>query len=155
MREKRFIAEHRGGPLRKEQHIQLMIWACDCVKHVLPLLGENPDKRLVNALVVARAWAEGKAKVGDARKASVQAHAAAREFSDPVAIAIARAAGHAVATAHMADHSLGPALYALRAVKIAGKPVEEERDWQNQQLPEVIRELVLSTRNLKEKSFRL
>ena len=37
---------------------------------------------------------------------------------DYAEIAVARAIGHTVATAHMADHSLGAALYALKAVKI-------------------------------------
>jgi hypothetical protein len=46
----------------------------------------------------------------------------------------------------MADHSLGAALYALRAAKAAGEPVERERKWQDGQLPRGIRRLVLSAR---------
>jgi hypothetical protein len=42
------------------------------------------------------------------------------------AIAVARSVGHAVATAHIADHSLGAAWYALKAVKSAGKSIGEE-----------------------------
>ncbi len=144
MRDKRFIAEHRGGPLKKEQHRQLIKWACDCAEHVLPLFGEKLDERLKNALLIAKEWANGKATVGDAMKASVEAHAVARESSNPVSIAVARSVGHAVATAHMADHSLGAALYALKAVKNAGKSVDAERKWQNEQLPSEIKELVLT-----------
>jgi len=146
MRDRRFIAEHRGGPLKKEQHYQLITWACDCAEHVLPLFGEINDERLEYALEVAKKWKQGKASVGDARKASVGAHDVARESLDPIAIAVARAIGHAVATAHMADHSLGPAWYALKAVKSAGKSVEAERKWQDKQLPPEIKELILSTR---------
>jgi len=73
---------------------------------VLPLFGKKIDERLLHALFIANEWAKGKATVGDAMKASVEAHAAAREATDPVSTAIARAVGHAVATAHMADHSL-------------------------------------------------
>ena len=51
MRDKRFIAEHRGGPLKKEQHCQLITWACTCAEHVVPLCGETIDERLKNALV--------------------------------------------------------------------------------------------------------
>lgn len=40
-------------------------------------------------------------------KASVYAHAIARESSTPLAIELARSVGQTVATAHMADHSLG------------------------------------------------
>jgi len=36
MRDKRFIAEHRDGPLKKEQHRLLIKWACDCAENVLP-----------------------------------------------------------------------------------------------------------------------
>jgi hypothetical protein len=61
MRDQRFVAEHRGGPLKKEQHRQMITWACDCAEHVLPLFGKNPDERLKNALMVAKAWAQGTA----------------------------------------------------------------------------------------------
>ncbi len=83
MRDQRFVAKHRGGPLKKEQHCQLITWAIACAEHVLPLFGEKPDERLENALLVAKAWAQGKASTGDAMKASVAAHAVARESSDP------------------------------------------------------------------------
>jgi uncharacterized protein GlcG (DUF336 family) len=155
MRDKRFIAEHRGGPLKKEQHIQLIKWACACVEHVLPLLGKKSDERLENVLLVAKEWANRKVKTGVAMKASLAAHAIARESSNPIVIAIARAAGHAVATAHMADHSLGGALYALKAIKFANKSVDAERKWQNKQLPVEIRELILSSRTVKEKALKL
>jgi hypothetical protein len=155
MRDKRFIAEHRGGPLKKKQHRQLINWACACAEHVLPLFGEKIDERLIHALIIAREWEKGTASVGDAMKASLDAHAVARESSDPVAIVVARAVGHSVATAHMADHSLGPALYALKAVKKAGKSVDQERKWQNEQLQSEIRELVLSARIEKEKHLKI
>jgi hypothetical protein len=162
MRDKRFVTEHRGGPLKKEQHHQLMEWACECAEHVLPLFGEQPDGRLIHALRVAREWKQGKASVGDARKASLGAIAVANEllasdaaalekgYSKPVAIAVARAVGHAVATAHMADHSLGPAWYALKAVKGAGLSIDSERKWQDEQLPSEIEELVLTAREIRK-----
>ncbi len=145
MREKGFIAEHRGGLLKKEQHFLLMEWACCCAENVIPLLGENADERLIIALQVAKEWSMGKASTGEARNASLGAIAVANKSSDPVAVAVARAVGHAVATAHMADHSLCAALYALKAVKSAGKSIEAESEWQNQQLPAGIRELVTGT----------
>lgn len=150
MRDRRFIAEHQGGSLTKEQHYQLMTWACDCAEHVLPLFGEPIDERLTDALKVAKAWKQGNASVGDTRKASVAAHAVARESSNPTAIAVARAVGHAVATAHMAHHSLGSAWYALKAVKSAGKSVDAERQWQDEQSPSGIKDLVISARSNKE-----
>ena len=149
MRDKRFIAVHRGGPLKREQHDQLIKWACDCADHVLYLFGKNIDERLKNALNVAKEWEQGNVSVGDARKASLDAHAVARESSDPIAIAVARSVGHAVATAHMADHSLGAKWYALKAVKNAGMSIEEERKWQDVKLPSEIKKLVQTAREIR------
>ncbi len=150
MRDKRFVAEHRGGPLKKAQHYQLMEWACDCAEHVLILFGERIDERLRIALSVAKEWKQGKALVGDARKAALGAIAVANESPNLTAIAVARSVGHAVATAHMANHSLGAALYALKAVKGAGGSMDGERRWQDQQLPSEIRELVLTARKTRK-----
>ncbi len=150
MRDKRFIAEHRGGPLKKEQHYQLITWACDCAENVLHLFGEITDERLKNALNVAKEWKQGNASVGDARKASSGAIAVANESSNQTTIAVARSVGHAVATAHMADHSLGAALYALKAVKNAGKSIDAERRWQDEQLPSEIKDLILTARKSRK-----
>jgi hypothetical protein len=146
MRNKRFIAEHRGGLLKKKNHRLLMIWACSCAEHVLPLYYETLDERLKNALFIGKKWSTGNIKAGEAMKASVNAHAAARESTNPASIAVARSVAQAVATAHMADHSLGAARYALKAVKIAGKSIDTERRWQNEQLPAEIMEIVLTAR---------
>jgi hypothetical protein len=152
VRDKSFIDESRGGLLTKKQHRQLMIWACVCTEHVLHLLAGTLDGRLANALLIAREWANGNTAAGEARKASVGAHAAARECTNPTSIAVARAIGQAVATAHMADHSLGAAIYALKAIKYAGKSIDTERKWQNAQLPTEIKEIVLTARINKEKT---
>ena len=153
MRDKIFVAEHRGGLLKKEQHQQLMQWGCVCAEHVLFLYGKEIDKRLKNAIRVAKEWIKGNVSVGDARNASVDAHSLARESPNPTSVAVARSVGHTVAIAHMADHSIGAALYALKAVKSAGKSVENERIWQNKQLPAEIKEIVLTARRKKEKHF--
>jgi len=150
MRDKRFVAEHRGGPLKKERHVQLITWACDCAEHVVHLFGEITDERLKNALVIARAWAQGNASTGDAMKASVAAHAVARESSHPTSRAVARSVGQAVATAHMADHSLGAAWYALKAVKNACQSTDAERRWQDEHMPPEIKDLVLSARKSRK-----
>ena len=154
MRDLRFKAVHRGGPLDLERHRQLALWAAACAERVLPLFARRHprDDRPRRAIKTARAWAAGEVSVGEARKAAFAAHAAAREASDVAAREAARAAGHAVATAHMADHALGPAWYAIRAVQVsldqpAGvKAAERERAWQDKHLPPSIRDLVLSAR---------
>jgi hypothetical protein len=144
MRDKRFVTVHRGGPPGKEQHVQLMEWACNCAHHVLPLMGDATGKRLAAALTTARQWGLGEASVGDARNASLGAIAVANEWTDPVAVAVARTIGHAVATAHMADHCLRAAAYALKAVKAADGSMEAEQKWQEEQIPDGVSELLLS-----------
>ncbi len=144
MRNQRFVAVHRGGLLELGDHALLSLWAADCAEHVLTLFeAHEEDCRPRCAIEVARAWARGEVTVGEARKASVAAHAAAREASCVEATAAARAAGHAVATAHMADHSLGAAYYAVKAVSAAGMEPDSERRWQIAQCPDDIRDLVL------------
>jgi hypothetical protein len=155
MRDRIFIAEHRGGLLKKEQHIQLIKWACKCSEHVLNLFGETLDERLNKALLIAEEWANGNASVGDAMKASVGAHAVARKSANPTSIAVARSVGQAVATAHMADHSLLAALYALKALKNADISIDTERKWQNEQLPSEIKDIVMTAMIMKEKAFKI
>jgi hypothetical protein len=150
MRDKRFVAAHRGGPLTKDHHHQLIRWARECSEHVVSLTGQNIDKRLIHALQVAKEWEHEKATVGEARNAAFGAIAVANESSDPVITAVARSIGHAVATAHMADHSTGAAEYALQAVKICGKSIEEERTWQDEKLTPDISELILTARQKKK-----
>ena len=145
MRDHRFVAVHRGGPLTLENHCKLITWAADCAEHVLPLAGSlSNDQRLLETIKVARAWAKGEVSVGTAQKASLGAHATARSTLTPTATAVARAVGQAVATAHMADHSLGGALYALKAVEADGQSTDLEHHWQLEQLPIELRTLVLS-----------
>lgn len=147
MRDQRFVAEHRGGPLSRHNHQLMARWAAECAEHVLSALWKSDkDQRPLDALRQARAWARGEISVGDARKAAVAAHAAARESKDAAATAAARATGHAAGTAHMADHCLGAAAYALKAAEQGGINTEQERQWQDQQLPVSIRDLVLSAR---------
>ena len=146
MRDQRFVAVHRGGTLSKEQHGHLIQWAHDCAGHVLPLFGEKADDRLQEALLLAGIGKNGETSVGSARKASLEAISVAHELSDPVEIAVARAVGHAVATFHMADHSLRAAEYALKAIRLSGKSTDQEREWQDDSIPADVRELVLSSR---------
>jgi hypothetical protein len=121
---------------------------------VLPLFDRRQplDERPRRATETGRAWAAGEVSAGAARAAAVAAHAAAREAGDGAAREAARAAGHAAATAHMADHALGSAWYALRAVaasldEAAGaEAVARERAWQDERLPPSVRELVISAR---------
>jgi hypothetical protein len=156
------VAAHRGGLLDEPTHRVLAYWAADCAEHVLALFtAEYPaDQRPARAIATARAWACGEASVGEAREAAYAAHAAARDATDKAAREVARAAGHAAATAHMADHELGAAFYAIKAVRLASSVSEAavagEREcrWQREQLPQAIRELVLSDQEQRREKFQ-
>ena len=151
-RDQRFVAVHRGGTLDLPRHRLLASWAADCAEHVLPLFAQKHphDDRPRLAIEAARAWSRGEISVGEARAASVQAHAAARDAPEDDARTAARACGHAVATAHMADHALGPVLYGVKAVELASPEQDaraagqREYQWQLEHLPEEISELVVS-----------
>jgi len=158
MRDKRFVAVHRGGQLSKEDHRKLMKWARSCFERVLLYYGKELDEPLRNAVKVAEDWQNGKCSTGDAIKASRKVHAFAKTIECPVVYAVARAVGQGVATAHMADHCMGAALYALKAVKLAGKSFEEERSWQLEQLedlPEDLATLIKTTIAVKAKGLGL
>ncbi|MFN8241385.1 MAG: hypothetical protein U0X39_11645 [Bacteroidales bacterium] len=153
-RDRRFIRTKRGGELSDREHRLLMIWACKCSEHVFTLAGNNPDPRLLKALETGVAWASGSATTGDAMKASVKIHSAARACANPVEIALYRSAGHAVATAHMADHSIGAALYALKAIYLSGASIDEEKNWQFKQIPDAIHGMVEDLFAEKVKHFK-
>ena len=143
MRDPRFVAQHRGGNLDPADHRRLAQWAAACAERVLPLFeSASPlDERPRLAVDSARAWGRGELEFVPVRNAALGAHAAARAAPTEAAVAVARAAGHAAATAHMADHSLGGAGYAIRALRAAtagdaGAAVLAELEWQEAQLPE-------------------
>lgn len=144
------VATHRGWPLSKSDHIILMQWAISCVEHGIDLMDEKIDDNLTAAFVVARWWCEWNCTVWDARDAAFQCHAIARNSDDQYLKTIARAIGHAVATAHMADHAPKAAEYALVALAYAGytlDKINQAKEWQNSLLPWSIKQLVLDARN--------
>jgi hypothetical protein len=126
----------------------LAIWACDCAARVLRYFEKKYpcDKRPRLAIKAGRAWARtGVFHMTTIRKASLDAHAAARVAADDdAARSAARAAGQAAATAHVKTHSLAAAIYAASAVRDGGKPadadraVEKEREWQEKYLRELL-----------------
>lgn len=145
VRDRRFIAEHRGGLLPRDSHVSLARWAADCAETVIRFFeAHSDDPRPREALATGRRWANGEVKTGVAMKASVAAHAAARSVADPTAIAAARAAAQAVATAHASDHSMGALLYSMKALEAAGMDSAAEFERQIERLPEHLREQVAS-----------
>lgn len=158
MRNKQFVAEHRGGHLASDDHRGLINWAIACAEHALLLVpNQSVDNRLIHALDIAKEWGKGNVKTGSAMKAAWEAHASARDTANPILKSIARSIGQAVSTAHMADHSVGAALYALKAVRQAGKSIDDERAWQDEKakkLPQKIINLIKEARNEKQQGFK-
>jgi Imm-5 like putative immunity protein len=149
-RDPRLITIRRGGTLTDEHHRLLAGWALLCAEHVLHLFEDQQpgDSRPRAALSLGRAWIRGEAGMSDARQAAFRANAAARGMADPAKFA-ALSAGQAAAVPHVAAHELGAAAYAIRAAGAsvpadhAAQARAEERQWQRDQLPAAIRELVL------------
>ena len=123
--------------VRKRDRRTLGPWAADGAEHVLPYFEKRypGDNRPREAIEAVRAWVRGEIRVGEARKAALAAHAAAREASDPAACAAARAAGHAAATAHVNTHAAAVPYYAAKAASAAASA--QERDWHYQRLLEL------------------
>jgi hypothetical protein len=151
MRNKKWILEHRGGYLNKEQQKQLLKWAINCVNHLLPLLNNNINEKIIDAINIGNNWIIEKAKTIDAINKSREIIKYVKTLNNELEIAITRAAGHAVATAHMADHSMGTVYYGLKAIKITGGSIESEINWQIKHIPNEIKELVLE--GLKDKKI--
>ncbi|HET9906025.1 MAG TPA: hypothetical protein VFQ23_05280 [Anaerolineales bacterium] len=137
----------------KEDQKLMATWAADCAERVLPFFEEAypEDDRPRKALETCRTWVRtGVFKMAEIRGASLSSHAAARDVKDnDPALFAARAAGQAVATAHVAQHGYGGALYALKAIAAkdpanAERNVAEERDWQARHLPKHLREEIMS-----------
>ena len=132
-------------------------WAADCAERALSVYETRPDSdaRPRAAIVGIREFAGGGKRTARLRTLAVEAHAAAREIGDPAAVAAARAAGLAAASAYthpLADvqqtkHIVGPAAYAALALELdrAGDPgvADGEVRWAIEHAPSEAREVLL------------
>lgn len=145
MEKSKFSITHKDEEMlelvSKTDHKTLAIWAIDCAERVMPYFEEKypHDHRSRQAIETLKIWIDtGVFKMSVIRKASLDSHAAAREVGeDSPARSAARAAGQAVATAHVSRHAYGSAIYAQQAIYRATNSmdaVERERNWQYQHL---------------------
>jgi hypothetical protein len=156
VRDPRLITVRRGGTLQDADHHLLALWAADCAQHVLHFFEEvqPDDNRPRNAIVQLRAWVRGEITMTESRTAGGHAMGAARDLSGAAREA-AYAAGQAAVVAHVAAHELGAAAYAIRAVRAAAPKDQRieagrlECQWQRDQLPAEIRDLVLDDQRLR------
>jgi len=136
-----------GELIKNINHKTLAVWAIDCALRVLPYFEEKfpEDDRPRKAIETLKIWINtGEFKMSIIRKASLDAHAAAREVGeDSPARSAARVCGQAVAAAHVPRHAYGSAIYAQQAIFRATnsmEAVESERNWQYQRLFELERD---------------
>jgi hypothetical protein len=152
LRDLRFVTIRRGGTLTDEDHHALALWAAACAEHVLDLFQQarTGDGRPRAAIEAARAWVRGEVGMMQARAAGGDAMGAARDLRGAPRHA-AYAAGQAAVVAHVAAHELGAAAYAIKAVRAAAGDEAGRREcqWQRDQLPPSIRELVLDDQQLR------
>lgn len=134
MRNRLFVAEHRGGLLSPEDHRSLMKWALLCTEHLGEYHVLPQEEVIISAFEIGYRWSEGKAMTGEAMKASRAVHAFARTVEDKPSQFYYRAVGQAVATAHMADHSLGPVWYGRKMLVLLNRDAEKELSWQLKRL---------------------
>jgi hypothetical protein len=124
----------------------LALWAADCAEHVLPYFEDKypNDGRPRKAIEACRRWeATGVFKMAIIRRASLDAHAAAKMAKEDDAKYAAHAAGQAVGTAHVPTHALGASIYGIRAAAthsgIVNDGLVKERKWQIERLVELNR----------------
>lgn len=155
-RDPRFITVRRGGSLQDGDHLLLALWAAECAAHVLHLFEAvmPEDGRPQQAIASVRSWTRGELSMMASRAAGGHAMAAARALSGAARYA-AFAAGQAACVPHVAAHELGAAAYAIKAVQAAAPKSEamsagrQECQWQREQLPEAIRDLVLDDQRMR------
>jgi hypothetical protein len=154
-RDPRFVTIRRGGTLTDSDHRILAVWAAACAEHVLHLFEavQPLDPRPRHAIEQVRAWTRGDITMPESRAAGGHAMAAARTRRGAARHA-AFAAGQAAVVAHVAAHELGAAAYAIKAARAAVDGCEEgagrlECQWQRDQLPDAIRDLVLDDQRLR------
>ena len=150
VRDPRLITIRRGGTLTDADHRLLALWAATCAEHVLPLFERAvpDDGRPRQAIEAARSWVRGELPMMRARALGGHAMGAARPLSGAPRF-VAYAAGQAACVAHVPEHDLGAAAYAIKAARatVSGAEAEQVRRcecvWQRAQLPAQVRDLVI------------
>lgn len=104
--------------IRRQSHKALVLWALEGCLSPLSLLFERMpgETRPRQALHAAHRWAQGALTMPAARHAILDAHAAAKDTCDPVAVALCHAVGQACAAVHTETHAIGLAMYELTAL---------------------------------------
>jgi hypothetical protein len=148
----------------KDEQKLMAGWAAECVARVLPLFEKvyPGDDRPRKAIDIGRAFALGAVfTMAEMRGAAFAAHSAARDAKENSAACFAaRAAGQAVATAHVPEHCFYSIYYALKAVAAVDPEhavinVAKEWAWELSMLPETLKADVLQRVNIQNKANKV
>lgn len=128
--------------IRQQSHRTLVVWAFDCVRGPLETLAAHlpGETRPQEAVRLCWQWAQGKLKMPPAKRALLEAHAVAKELSDPADSALCHAVGQACASVHVETHAIGLPLYELTALVLThglpqcAGPVEKKLAFYQQRL---------------------
>lgn len=98
-------------------HRTLILWALDCVEAPLVRLesrcpGENRPRFAVER---SAEWARGEIKMPVAKRAILDAHAAAKEM-EPISAALCHGVAQGISTVHVKSHAPGLPFYELTAI---------------------------------------
>ena len=156
VRDPRFVTIRRGGTLTDSDHRLLALWAASCAEHVLDLFEsaqpEDPRPRL--AIEHARAWVRGDVTMMRARAAGGHAMGAARDLRGQHDMPPTPQGRPGRSHTSPRTSSVLPPMRS-RAARAAGPEGESEAagrrecQWQREQLPGAIRELVLDDQRLR------
>ena len=127
IRDPRLVTVRRGGTLTDDDHRLLALWAATCAEHVLDLFesAQPDDPRPRDAIDHTRAWVRGEVAMMQSRASGGHAMGAARDLRGAARHA-AYAAGQAACVAHVAEHDLGAAAYAIKAARADAPAGEDE-----------------------------
>lgn len=102
----------------QQEHRVLIIWALDCAKETVTQFEKKypQEQRPRKALELCEAWAKGEIKMPTAKRAILDAHAAAKEVSSREYGALCHAVGQAGSVVHVKTHAMGLPFYELTAI---------------------------------------
>lgn len=115
-RQSDWIAEF-DEKLKASSHRAVVAWALGLAIQDVWDLTEyiHEDPRAKECLYAAEAWAQGRIKMHEAQQKILVCHAIAKDYDNPVAIALAHAVGQACSTVHTVRHGIGLPIYEITA----------------------------------------
>jgi len=101
--------------IQQQYHRTLILWAFEFADEMVSIMLEKfpNEHRLETAVFLSKEWAAGKVKMPVAKRAILNAHAAAKDMPLPEDIALCHAVGQACSVVHTSGHALGFPIYEL------------------------------------------